>query len=147
MKEKRTFTLKTLDYQVSHNYKVVRFFAPKYRKVIKKWEVHTPLAARIIVETENNIYHYLIVNALLKADGEGNINVWSVLDQKKTNFIENYYSDKELKEAKIMEKLFTSKSKFGISLDEITQRQKYQIIIAIAEVMTFKLSYAEGGGF
>lgn len=147
MTKMNDFVLKMTDDKITHQVKKVYIFTNKYSRKLVKNEIHAPLAARIIVETASQMFHYLLVNAIIKVDKEGGIKIWNSISNAITTFKNSYYQKKELVEAKILNDLFSSKSKFGLSIDEISNFQRAKIINEIFKVNKLKIPHIQGGGF
>lgn len=69
--------LKTHDAKKEYIFEKSYIFTDSYYKKIRKYELHIPLAAKIICKNENRIYSLVVEQPIIKVDEEGNIHIWT----------------------------------------------------------------------
>ena len=145
--DKRQLRIYALDKEVNHDIKMVHIFTSKYSKKIRKNEVHTPKAAKLVVENENKLLLYTLLNPIIKSDKNGNIELFIAQEWKKIIGKKEYYSDDEIKISKHMSELYHSKKNLGLSVSEMIEKDHFSAIADFEKVLKIKIPYIIGGGF
>lgn len=142
------FTLNTLDKQITLEHETSHIYAPDYKIKIKKNELHTPSAAKIIVENNGNIYSFLVKQPIIKVDHEGDIHVWtpskftdaSGETEESTKLIDKKNIKKTLK-------LLKSKAQLGLTPSEVADFIESESQMNIIKLSEKKIDPMIGGGF
>lgn len=145
--EIRKLRIFTIDKEKNHDVTMVHIFTSKYSKKIKKNEVHTPKAAKLIIENDKQLIQYILLNPIIHSDGDGNIELhiaheWEKIIGKKT-----YFSPEEIKVSKAIYDLYHAKKNLGLSVSEMIEKDKNNAIVDLEKVRKIKIPYIIGGGF
>lgn len=69
--------LKTHDTKKEFTFETSYIFTENYYKKIKKYEVHVPLAAKLICKLETKLYSLVVEQPIIKVDEIGDMHVWT----------------------------------------------------------------------
>lgn len=142
------FTLKAIDEVKVFDMNKATIFTVPYNKRLKPNTLHTPNAAKIIIEDGNTISSFLLLQPIVNVLDSGDVEVHtsSTFDQAtlKTKYRED---SKDMKSVKREIKILENKFKLGISIDELINmnysRSMYEIMILEDRVE----NEYKGGGF
>lgn len=145
--EIRKLRIFTIDRQKDHDIKMVHIFTTKYSKKIKKNEIHTPKSAKLIVENDQQLIQYTLLNPIIYSDQDGNVDLHVAHEWDKLIGKEEYFSDKETKISKKFNDLYHAKKNLGLSVSEMIEKDRYSAISDFEKMKKIKVPYIVGGGF
>lgn len=142
------FILKAIDEVKTFNMIKATIFTIPYNQRLKPNTLHTPNAAKIIIEDGNTISSFLLLQPIVNVHGNGDVEVHtsSTFDQAT---LKSKYRDesKDMKSVKREIKILENKFKLGISIDELMNmnysRSMYEIMVLEDRVE----NEYKGGGF
>ena len=140
--------LNTLDKKMDFEYNKAHIFTEHYKVKIKKNELHSPLAARAIFESNNRIYSFIVKQPIIKVDYKGDIHIWtpsrfedaSHEKHQKATKLEEYNAKKKLR-------LLKNKSQMGLTPEEIAEFIESESELEIIKLKNKKINPMIGGGF
>ena len=142
------FILHTRDNVLELDIEKATIFTGTYSRKIKLGEVHTPVAAKIIIEHDHVITMFILPNPIVKSEKTGIVSAWTAAPfekvSSKVSFID---SEEELKQLVNLEKLLRSKEKIGLTLNEIFELERVSTLLTVAELLRKKANINIGGGF
>ncbi len=122
------FNLELVSYENSVNYKIklAYLITKNYSKKIKSNEVHSPLAAKLILVDENEKMKKLfLLFPIIYSNELGNIIIWT--DIKLENVLDNSWIKKmNLRDLKHKIKILTKKEMIGLTINEIIKKNELE---------------------
>lgn len=143
----KNIVIKTKDHKIVHDFVVARVFGIKYSRQLEMNEFHAPLACKLIVESENKIYCYLLSKPFIIVDDKGNIEILTTNTKAQITMAEPYFSDEELQHAKYLAKAYKYKAELGLTTKEVMDRASADTIVAIDKAQKIEVPFVIGGGF
>lgn len=140
--------LNTIDDVKEYNFEEARIFTTTYKTTLKPYSIHTPKAAKIILETESKISAFIVLQPLIKVDGNGDIQVFTPSTMEhatlRKKYMESNYDKKDLKSDL---KLLKSQLKLGLSIKEMFDMNMNQSLYEASILEKRKEKIDKGGGF
>lgn len=143
----KKIVVKTKDKKIEHDFVTARVFAIKYSRLLEVNEFHTPSACKLIVESENRIYCYLLSHPFIMVDEKGNVEVLTTSTNAQVTMVEPYFTDTELIHAKNLSKAYKYKAALGLSTKEVMDRASADRIVDIDKAKKLEVPFLIGGGF
>lgn len=143
----KKFIIKTKDYKIEHDFVTARIFANKYSRLLEINEFHAPSACKLIIESENRIYCYLLSKPFIMVDEKGNIEILTTNTKAQVCMEVPYYTEEELAHAKFLSKAYKHKAKLGLTTKEVMDRAAADKIVDIAKAKKIEIPFRIGGGF
>lgn len=142
------FTLNTFDKSSDYNFVKMTVFIDNYKIKAKKNQIITPEAAKIIIESKNEIHSFVVVSPIIQVDESGNANCWTSSSFDQSTYEQTYYRSPEEKiNIKDNIKLLTAKRKLGLSPSEVIELSTLNAISAATKLIEKKSNLMIGGGF
>lgn len=142
------FILNTFDKKNQYNFIKMTIFIEKYKIKAKKNQIIIPEAAKIIIESNNKIYSFVVLSPIIEVDNDGNANCWTSSSFKEATYKEAYYeTPQEKKNIKRNIKLLTAKAQLGLTANEIIEFSELKSTKTIVELIDNKSNTMIGGGF
>lgn len=143
----KQMVIKTKDHKIVHDFVTARIFAVKYARLLEVNEFHAPSACKLIVESENRIYCYILSKPFIMVDAKGNVEILTTNTKAQITLNEPYYSEEELKHAKNLSKAYKYKAALGLTTKEVMDRAAADKIVDIDKVIKIEVPFRIGGGF
>ena len=142
------FILHTRDNVLELDIEKATIFTETYSRKIKLGEVHTPVAAKIIIEHDHVITMFILPNPIVKSEKTGIVSAWTAAPFEKVSSKEPFIeTPEEWKQLVNLEKLLKSKAKIGLTLNEIFELERVGALLTISELLNKKANINVGGGF
>lgn len=139
--------VKTKDKKIEHDFITARIFAIRYSRLLEVNEFHTPSACKLIVESENRIYCYLLSKPFIEVDEKGNVEILTTSTSAQVTMVEPYFTEDELKHAKNLSKAYKYKAALGLSTKEVMDRASADRVVDIDKARKIEVPFLIGGGF
>lgn len=143
----KKLVLKCKDKKVELKFHTARVFATRYEKLLELNEFHAPAACKLIVESDDRIWNFLLSKPFIIVDQKGNVEVLTTAPYKHVSLAEPYATDDEIKEAKHLAKAYKYKSALGLTAIEAMEKSRVEAIVNVANAKAIKVPYKIGGGF
>ncbi|MCK5867209.1 MAG: hypothetical protein KAG14_02305 [Mycoplasmataceae bacterium] len=142
------FRLNTFDKTNDYEFIRMTIFIDNYKIKAKRNQIVTPDAAKIIIESKNEITSFVVLSPIIKVDKNGDANCWTSSSFDEATYREPYYKDKEENQnIKKNIKLLNAKSKLGLTPNEIIELSLLKSIISAIKLVDKKVNNMIGGGF
>ncbi len=141
-------TIYTFDEVKVIDFTVTTLYTLNTKKKLKKNELHAPKAAKLIVETEDILYAFLMQSPIIEVNSKGDIFVYttSTTDQISLNKAFELKEDFSIEDDQLL-KLLVQKEKLGLLMEELYLKDKLQENKEIKLLLDKKAPFEIGGGF
>ena len=140
------FTLYSLNKKLTLNFDKAFIFTTKYQRKLNKNELHNPLACKLIIQTENSIFQFLLVKSIIISKNNKDIEVYTIFEFEKVTQKIPYFSENSQK-FKLLEKIYNSSKVFELSSQEIIDQDLVKTFNEHNRILDLEISSKIGGGF
>ena len=142
------FTLHTRNNVLNLDIDKAMIYTDTYSRKLKTNEVHTPMAAKLIVESKKTISVFLLPNPIIKIERDGTVAVWTAAPFEKVTLKKNFIKDgDELIQLVTFSKLLKAKEKIGLTMNEIFELERINTLLSLQKLYMKKAPIEIGGGF
>ena len=142
------FTLHTRDNVLNLNIDTATIYTDTYSRKLNINEVHTPMAAKLIVESKKTISVFLLPNPIIKIERDGTTSVWTAAPFEKVALKKNFIKNgEELIQLATFSRLLKAKEKIGLTMNEIFELERVNTLLALQKLYVDKAPVEIGGGF
>ena len=141
-------TLNTIEKTTNYTFNKANIFTQNYKNKLNKSELHTPNAAKIIIEDQATISSFILLQPLINVNSDGDITIHtpSTFDQA-TLMVKYRENAGELKDIKRDIKILKNKLEFGISIKEMINMNYSQAKLEAIMLEEKIENIYKGGGF
>ena len=142
------FKLNTFDKMSEYDFIKMTIFIDNYKIKAKKNQIVTPEAAKIIIESNDNITSFVVLSPIIKINKNGDANCWTSSSFDQATYKTAYSGNSEEKiniEKNI--KLLDAKSKLGLTPSEIIELSFLKSVVSATKLADKKVKNMIGGGF
>lgn len=144
----RKLLLRTIDQDEEYEYKTATVYSKDYTKEIKKNTIHTPNAAKVIFETEDQLISLILMQPIIKSDEHGEIEIYTASTFAQATLMEKYIEENiNYKKLKNEVKLLGEQHKVGLTVPEIMKMNDDVALFESALLERRNEREDKGGGF
>ena len=141
-------TLNTLDKVKEYNFEQARIYTETYSKKLMSNELHTPNAAKIIIEGNGIISSFIVLQPLINVYENGDILLHTPSTFNQATLIEKYKNKTvDIKTVKKDIKILEVKFKLGLSIEELIELNLSKAKLEAMILEDKQVNIYEGGGF
>lgn len=142
------FVLNTLDKVKEYPFTKARVYTDTYDVKLNKNEIHTPNAAKVIIEGDGIISAFIVIQPLINVNSNGDISLHTPSSFKQATLEEKYKdSSHDIKDVKRDLKILEAKFKLGISVEELIELNLSKATLEAMVLEDRKENIYKGGGF
>lgn len=140
--------INTLDVKKEFSYESAHIFTENYKIKIRKNELHAPLAAKVIIESDNKIYSFILKQPIIKVDDMREIHIWSPSKFEDASYEKHVVpTELEKKQIKRHIKLLKAKAQMGLTPEEVAEYIESASDFEMLKLRDKKIDPMIGGGF
>lgn len=140
--------LRTIDKKVTYDLETGHIFTLLYHAKIKQNQLHTPQAAKIVIEANGRSKCFIVLQPIVNVDIKGNVKVLTRSTFNQATLKEKYNKHgKDYSTIKKDLKFYNKKIELGISSDEVIEMDNSKSLLEAIKLEMKNSNPYKGGGF